>query len=84
MSPHVIAVDEIGGRDDIDAIYSVINCGCKFIATVHGNSIDDIRIRPGLRKLVDEKIFERYIVLNNLKGAGTVQAIFDERGSVLI
>jgi stage III sporulation protein AA len=83
MSPQVIAVDEIGGRDDIDAIYSVINCGCKLIATVHGNSIDDIRIRPGLRKLVEERIFERYIVLNNRYGVGEVQAIFDERGSTL-
>ena len=84
MSPQIIAVDEIGGREDIDAVYSVINCGCKMIATVHGNSIDDIRNRPGLRKLVEERIFERYIVLNNKNETGTVQAIFDERGSGLI
>lgn len=83
MSPQVIAVDEIGGSEDIDAIYSVINCGCKLIATVHGNSIDDIRNRPGLRKLVEEKVFERYIVLNNISGVGNVQTIFDERGSLL-
>lgn len=83
MSPRVIAVDEIGGRDDIDTIYDVINCGCKIIATVHGNSIDDIRSRPGLRKLVEERIFERYIVLNNKGNAGHIENIFDERGSCL-
>ena len=83
MSPQIIAVDEIGSRDDIDAIYSVINCGCKLIATVHGNSIDDIRNRPGLRKLVDERIFERYIVLSNRKRTGEIRTIFDDRGSVL-
>ena len=83
MSPQIIAVDEIGSRDDIDAIYSVINCGCKLIATVHGNSIDDIRNRPGLRKLVDERVFERYIVLSNRKRTGEIRTIFDDRGSVL-
>lgn len=83
MSPQVIAVDEIGGRDDIEAVYSVINCGCKVIATVHGNSIDDIRNRPGLRQMVDERVFERYIVLNNKKQIGNVQNIFDERGTCL-
>ena len=59
------------------------HCGCKLIATVHGISIDDIRNRPGLRKLVDERIFERYIVLSNRKRTGEIRTIFDDRGSVL-
>lgn len=83
MSPRVIAVDEIGGREDIDTIYDVINCGCRIIATVHGDSIDDIRNRPGVRKLIEERIFERYIVLNNKGSAGNIENIFDERGSCL-
>ena len=49
MSPKVIAVDEIGSREDIDAISYVINCGCGILATIHGDSIDDIRTRPVLR-----------------------------------
>lgn len=83
MSPQIIAVDEIGGHEDIEAIYNVINCGCKLIATVHGSSIDDIRERPGLRKLVEERIFERYIILNNNGQVGGISNIFDERGCEL-
>ena len=83
MSPQVIAVDELGGYQDIDAVYSVINCGCKLIATIHGNSIDDIRTRPGIRKLVEERIFERYIILNGAKKVGQICEIFDQRGSCL-
>ena len=83
MSPNVIAVDEIGSREDIDAISYVINCGCSIIATVHGNSIDDIRNKPGLRKLVQERVFERYIVLEKKNGVGSVSDIFDERGNRL-
>ena len=83
MNPKVIAVDEIGSREDIDAISYVINCGCGIIATVHGNSIDDIRTKPVLRKLVEEKVFDRYIVLGQSQGLGTVESIFDERGNEL-
>ena len=43
MSPQVIAVDEIGSREDIEAINYVISCGCKLIATVHGSSIEDVK-----------------------------------------
>lgn len=42
MSPRVIAVDEIGDYEDIRAIEAVLNCGCRILATVHGNSIEDI------------------------------------------
>ena len=62
MSPQVIAVDEIGSREDIEAIEYVINCGCKLIATVHGSSIEDIRTKPLLRELLQEHVFERYII----------------------
>ena len=43
-----------------------MNCGCKLIATVHGSSIEDLKQKPVLRTLLEERIFERYIVLNNL------------------
>jgi stage III sporulation protein AA len=81
MNPDVIAVDEIGSREDIDAIHYVSNCGCSILATVHGASVDDIRSRPVLRRLVEERRFERYIVLSRRLGVGTVESIFDERGN---
>ncbi len=84
MSPKVIAVDEIGSREDIDAISYIMNCGCSILATVHGYSIDDIRTRPVLRKLVEEKAFERYIILGKNHTIGKVSNIFDERGNELL
>lgn len=83
MSPSVIAVDEIGKREDIDALAYVMNCGCQMLATVHGASIDDVKNKPILRKLVEEKLFKRFIVLAGGEKPGTIENIFDERGSVL-
>ncbi len=83
MSPKVIAVDEIGTREDLEAIEYVLNCGCKLIATVHGKSIGDIKRKPVIRKLLEEKMFDRYIILSGKKEVGTIENIFDSMGNPL-
>ena len=83
MSPEVVAVDEIGDYGDIKAIESVLNCGCRLIATVHGSSVEDIEKKPLLQKMVKEHVFDRYIILNGKKKSGSVWGIFDGRGTRL-
>lgn len=83
MSPQVIAVDEIGLSDDIEAIHYAIGCGCRMIATVHGGTIDEVREKPMLGDLIKKHVFERYILLSNLEQVGKVTEIYDERGSRL-
>ena len=77
MSPQIIAVDEIGSRQDLEAIDHVIGCGCKLIATVHGSSIEDIRNKPILGELVQKKLFERYVILSNTTRIGHLEEIYD-------
>ncbi len=50
MSPEVVAVDEIGDYGDIKAIESVLNCGCRLIATVHGSSVKTLRRNRSFRR----------------------------------
>ena len=83
MSPEVVAVDEIGDYGDIKAIESVLNCGCRLIATVHGSSVEDIEKKPLLQKMVKEHVFDRYIILNGKKKIGSARGIFDGRGTRL-
>lgn len=83
MSPRIIAVDEIGSQEDLEAIGYVINCGCKLLATVHGNSVEDLMTKPVLSRLVKERIFERYIVLNNHGRIGNIEAVYNEFGTNL-
>ena len=63
MAPDVIAVDELGGDDDIAAVENVSNAGIRLLCTVHGYSIEDIRQKPGLRALLGKGIFKRFVVL---------------------
>ena len=81
MSPQVIAVDEIGSKEDLEAISHVISCGCKLIATVHGSSIEDIKSKPVLGELLHNKVFERYVILSNIKKIGHLEEIYDTSGS---
>ena len=78
MGPEVIAVDEIGGEEDVRAIEYAMHCGCKMIATVHGGSMEELRRKPVFDKMLKERRFERYILLGNQQHVGEVQAIYDE------
>ncbi len=84
MSPRVIAVDEIGSREDLDAIEYVMNCGCRLIATVHGSSLEDIQSKPVLGRLLKERAFGRYVVLRRRGRPGNVEHIYDSQGRSLI
>ena len=83
MTPQVIAVDEIGLAEDVEAIHYAANCGCRLLATVHGRNMDEVKGKPFLGDLVKYKLFERYIILSNRDYVGRVEEIFDERGSLL-
>lgn len=77
MSPDIIAVDEIGGSDEIQAIYEALKAGIKLIATIHGNGLDDIRHRLNMSSIIKEKVFQRFVILDRSKGVGTIKHIID-------
>lgn len=62
MAPQVVAVDEIGAKEDVHAIEYAMHCGCKMLATAHGDSMEEICKKPIFEKLIREKRFERYVI----------------------
>ena len=83
MRPEVIAVDEIGGSEDVHAIEYAMHCGCRMLATAHADSMEELQKKPVFDRLIREKRFERYVLLGNEPQIGTIQDIYDERGSLL-
>lgn len=65
MGPQLVAVDELGNSEDIKALFSVIRSGCCILATIHGDSIESVKEKSFLKEVMDEKVFERYIVIRN-------------------
>jgi stage III sporulation protein AA len=80
MSPDILVVDEIGRKEDAEAIQEAVHAGIKLMMTTHGTSIEEVRNRPSLRTILDQKIFQRFVVLSRKSGPGTVTHILDANG----
>ena len=63
MAPQIISTDEIGTKEDVEAINYGICSGVKGIFTAHGNSIEELKLNNSLNELYDEKIFNKIIFL---------------------
>ncbi len=83
MSPAVVAVDEIGSAEDVHAIEHAMHCGCRLLATIHAASIEELKKKPLINRMVAEKQFERYILLGKREHIGQIKGLFDNRGSLL-
>ena len=83
MAPQVVAVDEIGAKEDVHAIEYAMHCGCKMLATAHGDSMEEICKKPIFEKLIREKRFERYVTLSNRYRLGGIEAVYDENGDLI-
>ena len=81
MTPKVVAADEIGTKEDVEAIEYAMHCGCRMIVTAHGNSVEELRQKPVLGQLIQEERFERYIVLRQGDRPGLLDGIYDRRDS---
>ncbi len=65
LNPNIIICDEIGDESESRAILSSVNTGVKFICTAHANSLQEAKKRPSIKKLIDNNVFDKIIVLEN-------------------
>lgn len=79
MAPGVIAADEIGRKEDVDALEEVLNAGVKILITAHGVSPADLAERPVMTSIINAKMIERFVVLGRSRGVGTIEDIIDGR-----
>ena len=82
MAPKVLAVDEIG-TSDVPAIENALRCGCRLLATLHGECLKDFLEKPGFASLVKEQVFERYIFLKQGQTPGIVTGIYGRKFEAL-
>ena len=75
MAPDVIACDEIGSKEDVQAIDYAMCSGVKGIFTAHGKTIEEISKNSELSQLLNRHMFERIILLNPKK-KGDAECIY--------
>ncbi len=78
MAPQIVVTDELGGKEDYDAVEYLINCGVCVIATVHARSIDELKCKQEFKNFLEKKYFKRFVLLSFANGAGTIEGVYKE------
>ncbi|MEG1705010.1 MAG: stage III sporulation protein AA [Clostridia bacterium] len=76
MGVQVIATDEIGTKEDIEAIKYASLSGVNLIFTMHGKDEKDVFKKEGIKELISENLFENIIILSNRNGPGTIEKVY--------
>lgn len=74
MSPDVIAVDEIGSREDAEAICEAARMGVSILATAHASGIQDALERKMLADILLSGVFRYACVLG--RDPGSLKAVY--------
>ncbi len=77
MRPDIIAVDEIGGEEDAAALQYVSLCGCKILATIHGNSMEELEQKNGIREIMKLGLFKRFIICERNETGQFIRTVYD-------
>lgn len=78
MAPAVVAIDELGSMEEIEAMQKVASCGSKMLVTIHGYGVEELIRKNQLGILFQNKMFDRYIVLKKEEGKCVIQSIYNE------
>ncbi len=78
MSPQIIATDEVGRPEDVAALQEAVNAGVGIIFTVHAASREDLYRRPVLADLLQMKVINYLVKLDQKPQKGTIAEIWPE------
>ncbi len=79
LSPEIIACDEISTEDEVKAIKHAVNCGVKFILTLHAGSYDELLKRKQLEELLKTHSFGKVVLLGTGESIGKVKSVYDSK-----
>ena len=75
MSPQLIVTDEIGTREEADALLDAKNCGTVAIASAHASSVEDALRREHIRALIEGGCFTHAAIITGLAAAALIICI---------
>lgn len=78
MSPDVLIVDEIGKKEDVNALLEAVYAGVNVVCTLHGHSIKKVKNRPSISHLFKEQIFKRLVILKRDLNSHFLMLVYDE------
>ncbi len=77
MSPDIIALDEVGEKQEIEGIIKGVCSGVGFITTVHAFDFKDLIRRPQIKELIDTGAFTKIVLLKCAEKPGEIKGVYD-------
>ncbi len=84
LSPNIIVTDELGSKDDLDAVIYAANCGVNIVASAHCDNMDNFMKKDGFKEIINLKVFKRFVLLSMREGPGTIEGVYNENFSRII
>ena len=72
MAPRVIAIDELGGAQEVEALRLASYCGVGILATAHGADVEDVMVRILQGR---NSIFDLFVILDRINGVPTIKRV---------
>lgn len=79
MSPQVLAVDELGRKEDFLAVEDAACCGCHVIGTIHAGDLRELAEKPFLRHWMEQRLFERFVFLEKKTDGTRKMSVYNAR-----
>ena len=83
LSPDIVVTDEIGRKEDRDAILEAAHAGVAVLTTAHAANLEEWKRRPYMSELFEAGAFDRYVLLSRRRGPGTIEQVLDKRGNIV-
>ena len=78
MAPQIIAVDEIGSREDCRAMEQAIYSGSRIIGTVHAYDMKELSRKKYLKEMLEQQMFGRIVLFEKAENGRRRFHIYDE------
>ena len=82
MAPKVIAVDELGSREEAELIQQMIGNGCSIIATMHGDDIRELKEKKFMKEIFEDHIFQNIICLSRQRNVFQMELYKGKEGKL--
>ncbi len=73
LSPEYILCDEIGSKEDVNAILNSVNSGVRFVASIHAGSKQELLSRKNAEEILGTNAFDKIVFLKGREHAGCIK-----------
>jgi stage III sporulation protein AA len=77
MSPQVIAIDELGAKEEFDSVYEILYSGCHLMATIHAHTVTELAEKPYMRELMGTGQIDRLVQIEREKDGQRRLTVYD-------